>query len=425
MTRSTWMLSLVAVLAACGSGPNLDSSDIAVVASPNQICGGSCGNLSGFALGKTGAFAVAVSTNSASSTPPAIAALDFAQGTSTTARWTPTISFSGANLELAAAGDGTLFWGGNFNSNSQTGGGAGLYIFTGTEAPLTGMNSAFAGPLPSVTQAGGSTEMDGLVADATDVYVAYGQSINTGSGGNGGNADNTPDAQSFPGSSTPFSTRSQGVVVKINRANPGGAMPSVTGFSFTPGLVLHVLAQNDTDVFWADQSTTKVFRVLAASKADFGSSQPRVIGTVTQGSSNIMIAGVAANKTTVVWVVTPVLDAGVGTKVYASVNGAAATVIADVTQNYSGLAVDDVYAYVTVTQTLTSQQNNGGNNGSSSNGEVLIGTGVARIPLAGGAVQFVSLQSNKWYGPRRVFVDDTYVYAIDPDFVLRFPKTEF
>jgi hypothetical protein len=425
MTRSTWMLSLIALVVACGSGPNLGSSDIAVVPSPNQICGGSCGNLSGFALGKTGAFVVAVSTSGASSTPPAIAALDFAQGTSTNALWTPTISFNGSNLELAAAGDGNLFWAGSFNGNSQTNGGDGIYIFTGTEAPLTGMNNALAGPLTELAQMGGNSDVDGLVADATDVYVAYGQSTNGVGVGVGGNGGNTPDAQFFPGSSTPFSTRSQGAVVKINRKNPSGAMPSVSGFSFTPGLVLHVLAQNDTDVFWADQSTTTAFRVLAASKADFGSSQPRVIGTVTQGSSNIMIAGVAANKTTVVWVVTPVLDAGVGTKVYASVNGAAATVIADVTQNYSGLAVDDVYAYVTVTQTLTSQQNNGGNNGSSSNGEVLIGTGVARIPLAGGAVQFVSLQSNKWYGPRRVFVDDTYVYAIDPDFVLRFPKTEF
>ena len=57
---------------------------------------------------------------------------------------------------------------------------------------------------------------------------------------------------------------------------------------------------------------------------------------------------------------------------------------------------------------------------------VLLGNGIARVPLVGGGpLQTAPLQADRWYGPRRVLVDDTYVYAIDPNYVLRFPKTAF
>jgi hypothetical protein len=56
----------------------------------------------------------------------------------------------------------------------------------------------------------------------------------------------------------------------------------------------------------------------------------------------------------------------------------------------------------------------------------MFGKGIVRVPISGqGPAQVVLLQSDRWYGARRVIVDDTYVYALDPSYVMRFSKSAF
>jgi hypothetical protein len=83
----------------------------------------------------------------------------------------------------------------------------------------------------------------------------------------------------------------------------------------------------------------------------------------------------------------------------------------------NGLAIDDQYAYFAIVQVYVPPA------GASS--AELLGTGIARVPLAGGPLEMVPLQSDRWYGARRLIVDDSYVYAIDPSYVLRLRKAAF
>jgi hypothetical protein len=55
----------------------------------------------------------------------------------------------------------------------------------------------------------------------------------------------------------------------------------------------------------------------------------------------------------------------------------------------------------------------------------MMGTGLGRVPLAGGPLQTVPLASSRWYGARRVLVDAQSVYAVDPNFVVRVDKSAF
>lgn len=52
----------------------------------------------------------------------------------------------------------------------------------------------------------------------------------------------------------------------------------------------------------------------------------------------------------------------------------------------------------------------------------LVGTRIGRVPLAGGSAEFIDVAGTQYYGPRRVLVDDTFVYGIDPRVVLRVRK---
>jgi hypothetical protein len=83
------------------------------------------------------------------------------------------------------------------------------------------------------------------------------------------------------------------------------------------------------------------------------------------------------------------------------------------------MALDDSYAYFTTTQVVTESPNDPG-------GPVyMMGTGLSRVPLAGGPLQTVPLASSRWYGARRVLVDAQHVYAVDPSFVVRVDKSAF
>jgi hypothetical protein len=98
------------------------------------------------------------------------------------------------------------------------------------------------------------------------------------------------------------------------------------------------------------------------------------------------------------------------------------------TQFCLGLAIDATYAYFAITeQRTTSNCCNDQDGGPNINTDIYT-TGIARVSLTGGASQTPSVipfSTNRMYGPRRFFVDDTFVYGVDAAFVLRIAKTAF
>jgi hypothetical protein len=102
--------------------------------------------------------------------------------------------------------------------------------------------------------------------------------------------------------------------------------------------------------------------------------------------------------------------------------------VASTTQFCVGVAIDATNAYFAIAeQRTTSNCCNGQDGGLSYNTDVYT-TGIARISLAGGPSQtpsVIAFNTDRMYGPRRFFVDDTYVYGIDPAYVLRIAKSAF
>ena len=88
----------------------------------------------------------------------------------------------------------------------------------------------------------------------------------------------------------------------------------------------------------------------------------------------------------------------------------------------AGVAADAQYAYFAIVE---QKQVVGGCCGTQ---YYLATTGIARISLTGTTTQvpsIIPLDTNRLYGPRRFLIDDTYLYGIDPAYVLRVAKTAF
>jgi hypothetical protein len=192
----------------------------------------------------------------------------------------------------------------------------------------------------------------------------------------------------------------------------------------------HVLAQSTTDIYWVDSAVTPtaVGRVMTASKAGWATDPGHAVGTIPPVTNTATgFVGLAADDTDLAWVQAPEPYFGAGgCWVFAStikdgVVGAQKVIfdsgLAGTTFSCNGLAIDATYAYFAMVEVQVPP--------SGPADSFLLGTGIGRVPLAGGALETVSLMSDRWYGPRRVLVDDAYVYAIDPSYVLRFPKTAF
>ena len=188
----------------------------------------------------------------------------------------------------------------------------------------------------------------------------------------------------------------------------------------------HVLAQSATEVYWVDSARVAADygRVMVASKATWATDPGRKIGGIqpVDGLPTGFV-GLAANDSYVAWAVAPQPNPGpTGCWVWSSLKDGApkqifSSDLAQTTFACNGLAVDDTYAYFAMTRVYIPPS--GGDN------TAVLGSGIARVPLDGGPLETATLQADRWYGPRRVLVDDTYVYAVDPSYVLRFPKTAF
>ena len=452
-------LSLGAI-AACGSGPSLTAggSDVALVNTTNNTCFG-CGYIAGFSIGSSGAYLVYSGQSGGPSSH--VDSVDFANGVDHQSQWAPGSKSSSTTpaFDITSSSDHMLFWTDSlFIDTGPTDGGMGqineprLEFFSTTEdALLTSTAQKFVPQntlLPNLPADGGPTKdqsgqfyLAGFAADPNAVYVAYA----SGNGSGGGNPQ-TPDSQSFTGGQ-PASTGQNpaGAVARIDRTDPNATPVVITGFNFLPQSAIHILAQNAGSVFFPDVGASNNpqnrIRILAEEKASFGS-PPVEIASFPQDNSEGSLAGwtivgIAASATTVAWSAAPLVSDGGGNggsnaacRIYAIVNGAPVQVLFGQTVDgtlgdCSGLAIDDTYAYVALTSTFNN--NNGTANGlnGAGNGAAIVGSGIARVPLAGGSPQIAPLQSQKWYGPRRVFVDDTYVYAIDPTYVARFSKSDF
>jgi hypothetical protein len=146
-------------------------------------------------------------------------------------------------------------------------------------------------------------------------------------------------------------------------------------------------------------------------------------GQIVASAPPNTLTGVAANDQDVAWATSTTPKPGAtGCSVFASHADGPPTKIYDGT-NASflcwGMAVDDTYAYFATTSVAQQSSNDPGA------GVYMMGTGLGRVPLAGGSLQTVPLASSRWYGARRVLVDAQYVYAVDPSFVVRVEKSAF
>jgi hypothetical protein len=391
-------LPLLFLLAACGSGSDpSNGGDVAsVLVAPAGAFVGSA-----VADGKGNVYVT---------TAESLDLVRFGPGSVLASSWTAPATQP--EIELAFAG-GTLWWAANDGKESVLWSQPAASFVQSPKATAT-FPGAYAG------------DVVGLVADANAVYAAVSKPLPTSIG----LQFPSPDSWQWPGAPL-VSTAYTGDVYRIgtNPPSPATKLAGPSGLiAFTPGFMQHVLAQSATQVYWVDENPngggTEVGRVMASAKATWGADAGHKVGGVPPfPDQTVGFVGLAASDTHVAWAVAPEPYPGTtGCWIWVSQGTGAPMQLVDGTQGPSpflcyGLAVDADYAYFTMVDVYVPPA------GPSS--AVLVGTAVARVPLAGGALQTVPMQSDRWYGPRRVLVDDTYVYAIDPAYVLRFPKADF
>ena len=323
-------------------------------------------------------------------------------------------------LELAvAAGDGSVWWAGGNGINAGCAmGTAVMALWTSSDAGFLTIRSAAAPTAtlcPSIngTSPSGPPTTYGLVADDAWVVVAVASASMVTSG-----PSNLPDQQSWPGSQFTPSPSGNAKLVRFDRQNPSAPMQTLPGVSsLATALTAHVLAQSTAEVYWLDASSVGTDRVMRAAKSDWSTGQ-----IVADAPSNTL-TGIAASDAYVAWATSAQPTPGAtGCAVFAShADGPPAKIYDGSKAPFLcwGLAVDDAYAYFATTTVVV--QFSGDPGGPT----YMMGTGLGRVPLAGGPLQTVPLASSRWYGARRVLVDAQSVYAVDPSFVVRVDKSVF
>ncbi|HEY8091269.1 MAG TPA: hypothetical protein VIF09_25575 [Polyangiaceae bacterium] len=382
--------SLLVLLAACGSGPDPSKTggQVASVLVASVASGGFVGSV-----------ALDAQNNLYTTASDSVAVLRFDQNVAAHSPWNSPLT--PVEVELATSGS-SVFW--------AASGGATAALYT---VPVGG----FVGTTPAKTAFGAGGDVVGLVADATAAYAALAPAP----------PGPSPDSWQWPGS-TNGNAPATGRIFRIVSGSAGTVqeLTSATGISFYPAMMEHVLAQNSVDLFWADSTPVgpEQGRILATTKATWSSAPPRRVGGATLVPDvSVGFVGLAANDTDVAWTVAPAPTPGAtGCWVWTSkVTGTPKNLVDAGTGTTpflcNGLAIDATYAYFAIVTVEIPPDG--------PDSAYLRGRALARVPLAGGALQTLTLGSDRWYGARRVLVDDTYVYAVDPSYVLRFPKTAF
>jgi hypothetical protein len=392
------LLLVVTCVAACGSGPNPSATggDAAsvLVASGGAFVG------SAVTDGQGNVYAVS---------DEVIQQVTFAPGSVLSSPWSA--PSSQPEIELAVGG-GALWWAANDGTNHTllwTVGSQGFVVSPSPSATFPGSYGGDGGGRGAAPPAGSAA------AAAPKAATAGVQPVSPDSGAWPGTS---PVGTAFAGDLYEVPTHPAGMPVRLG--NPAGAT------TFLPGTMQHVLAQGAGQVYWVDStpSGSDLGRVMAAQKAAWGTDPGHAVGTLQSiDGLPLGFVGIAATETDVVWAAAPQPPgSATGCWIWVSHLGKPAVQIVDSDLaspafTCNGLAVDGDYVYFAVVQPYVPPA------GASST--AIVGTAVARAPLSGGGVQEASLQSDRWYGPRRVIVDSTYVYAIDPSYVLRLPKSDF
>jgi hypothetical protein len=399
LLRSARRLSLVLVLAACDSGPDPATTGGEAASVPVAAPRGGLDFIGSAVVDPTAGELLVTADQS-------LYSVRFSPGIALPSTW---IAPGDSEIELALASDGQLFW-----AASE---GAAAALWTSRVDSLV---SATRAPLATFPAGG---DVVGLVADAQAVYaaVAIPKPVTPAA-----MPEASPDSWQWPATpavDTPFA----GSIVRIDRGSGQAAVLSATeGVVFLPRFALHLLVQNTAQVYWADSapSAGAAGGVMSAAKTGWATQTPaRLADLPATGGLLTGFVGLAASDEYVAWAAAPQPLLGAqGCWVWASRRGAAPVEIFDSTLAQTsfmchGLAIDDQYAYFAMVKVYLPS--------GSVPTAVLVGTGVGRVPLAGGPLETAPLASDRWYGARRVVVDSAYVYAIDPSYVVRFPKTAF
>jgi hypothetical protein len=323
-------------------------------------------------------------------------------------------------LELAvAATDGSVWWAGGNGTNAECAmGTAVMALWTSSDAQFLTTRSGAAPtatlcPSNNGTMPSGSQTTYGLVADDAWVVVAIASASMMTSG-----PSNLPDQQGWPGSQFTPSPSGNATLLRFDRQNPSAPMRPLPGVSsLATALTAHVLAQSTAEVYWLDASSAGTDSVMRATKSDWSTGQ-----IVANAPSNTL-TGIAASDAYVAWATSAQpMPGATGCAVFAShADGPPAKIYDGSEAPFLcwGLAVDDTYAYFATTAVVAASGNDPGGPA------YMMGTGLGRVPLAGGPLRTVPLASSRWYGARRVLVDAQYVYAVDPSFVVRMDKNGF
>ncbi len=221
-----------------------------------------------------------------------------------------------------------------------------------------------------------------------------------------------------------------GTLYRMN-LDDGGVAQQSAPFDFT--ITHHLMVSSGSSIYGIGTSTVWVAPVdLSAAPTAVGQIPPAQTGTAcTSGACISSGVGIDAANGVVAWSVlqgSSICNNGPCTfgSPICSVwkNGASpsqSTRIYQAAGACLGLAIDATHAYFALVETRPSSCTN-------CNSYDLYTTGIARIALDGPDTQqptVLKLDSTRFYGPRRFFADDTYVYGIDPAYVLRIPKSAF
>lgn len=440
-----------ASLTACGSGgdPSLGSevAGVLVVAS-NGNNGGSNSNtafIAAAALGEDGFF---VSTadgcgGGCQGTGQAEYALTFAPAQLLSISLTPFtggVSGNSSGVEMGVEA-GTLYWAmpGQI-AIPMNGSSPGIALWAtdagGASASQAPVWASF--PLfdPAAIQTGtqyNGYEIVGMVALSGTVYVSVALISNS----NGESVPGSPDSPTWSqgaggggGTAVASHLPSQGLIFAVSCPNPPcntQVAPPAVSTTFDPAVALHTLVAFGSSLCWLDGSD----EVLCV-PSGWGNGTPPTPTVLAAPSlpSGWSLVALASGGKSLVWAAAPDVAPGIaGCAVWTNGPGATPAQIYDGSQASffcRGLATDGQYAYFTTNEVTGYSQGpscTNCTNGYTVSG--IVGNGVGRAPIGGGAAQMLPLQSQNWYGPRRVFVDATSVYAVDPSYVVRVPAAAF
>jgi hypothetical protein len=220
-----------------------------------------------------------------------------------------------------------------------------------------------------------------------------------------------------------------GALYRIN-LDDGGVSQQSASFDIT--VTHHLVASSGGSIYGIGYGTVWTAPVdLSAAPTTIGQIPPAQTGSACQTTNCISSGvGIDAANGVVAWSVLQGISVCNGPCAFESPscsvwkNGASPTQSTRIYQSAVGclgLGIDATYAYFALIETPPSTSCSGC-------GYDVVTTGIARVALNGPDTQqptVVKLDSTRLFGPRRFFVDDTYVYGIDPAFVLRIPKSAF